>query len=288
MTTDTAPVRHLPADAAIADITAVLRSDGAVVIDEVVGRDVVDRALEELRPFIEATPYSGDDFGGRRTKRTGALIARSATARGLVMDPLIRDVVRDILGHATNHQLHLTQIISIEPGQAAQPVHRDQWAFDFFPFPGDYEVQCNTIWAGTDFTEENGATRVVVGSNHAEDRLRFEHDETVAAEMSKGSVLVYLGSVYHGGGANSSERTRVGINITYNVGWLRQEENQFLSVPSDVAVTLDDDLLKLMGYSMGAYALGYVGDVQHPLDSLRGRTGAGDLGGGEITPEARA
>lgn len=288
MALDIVSVRHLPADTAIVDIAAVVRSDGAVIIDEVVGSEVIDQTLEELRPFIDATPYSGDDFGGRQTKRTGSLIARSSTSRSLVMDPLIRGVVHEILGHATNHQLHLTQVISIEPGQPPQPVHRDQWAFDFFPFPGDYEVQCNTIWAGTDFTEENGATRVVVGSNHAEDRLRFGHDETVAAEMSKGSVLIYVGSVYHGGGANRSESTRVGINITYNVGWLRQEENQFLSVPSDIAVTLDDDLLKLMGYSMGAYALGYVGDVQNPLDALRGRTEAGNLGGGEITPEARA
>jgi len=288
MAPDTVPVRHLPADTSITDIAAVLRADGAVIIDHVVDSDVIDQALGELGPFIDATPNGGDDFGGRHTKRTGALIARSETSRRLVTHPLIRSVVDDILGHATNHQLHLTQVISIEPGQGAQPIHRDQWAFDFFPFPSDYEVQCNTIWAGTDFTEENGATRVVAGSNHAEDRLTFTNNDTVAAAMSKGSVLIYVGSVYHGGGANRSDGTRVGINITYNVGWLRQEENQFLSVPPDVAVTLDDDLLKLMGYSMGAYALGYVGDVQHPLDALRGRTGASNLGGGEVTPEARA
>lgn len=279
--TDT--LRHFSPTTARADITAALRSDGAVIIDHVVSPETIDRLLGELQPHIDATPYSGDDFGGRLTKRTGALIARSETARDLVMHPLVRSVVGDVLGHATNHQLHLTQIISIEPGQQGQPIHRDQWAFDFFPFPGDYEVQCNTIWAGTDFTDENGATRVVPGSNNLDDRLRFEHDATVPAEMEKGSVLLYLGSVYHGGGANSSTATRVGVNITYNVAWLRQEENQYLSVPPDVAATLDDDLLKLMGYSMGAYALGYVGDIQHPLDVLKGRTGAQDLGAGEIS-----
>ncbi len=288
MAPDTVTLRHLPADTPAADIAAVLRSDGAVVIDDVADQRTIDQALAEMDPFIEATPHSGDDFGGRLTKRTGSLVARSATSRDLVMHPLIRGVVDDILGHATNHQLHLTQVISIEPGQGSQPVHRDQWAFDFFPFPSDYEVQCNTIWAGTDFTEQNGATRVVVGSNRAEDRLRYAEEDTVAAEMAKGSVLVYLGSVYHGGGANQSDATRVGINITYNVGWLRQEENQFLSVPKDIAVTLDDDLLRLMGYSMGAYALGYVGDVQNPLDALRGRVGDANLSGSEATPEVRA
>ena len=86
----------------------------------------------------------------------------------------------------------------------------------------------------------------------------FEHtvDETVPAEMSEGSCLLYTGKVYHGGGANRSDETRMGLNITYDVGWLRQEENQYLSVPHDVAATLPDDLLRLMGYRTGAYALG--------------------------------
>lgn len=275
-------IQHFEQSASTESIVEALRADGAVVIDHLVSPDVIDQAMAELAPFVEATPYSGDDFGGRKTKRTGALIARSETARDFVMQPLIRSVVRDILGHSTNHQIHLTQVISIESGQPAQPIHRDQWAFDFFPFPGDYEVQCNTIWAATDFNDANGATRVVPGSNHAEDRLKFKHNDTIAAEMTKGSVLVYLGSVYHGGGANDTETTRAGINITYNVAWLRQEENQYLSVPPEIATTLDDDLLKLMGYSMGAYALGYVGDVQNPLDVLKGRTGKQDLGGGEV------
>lgn len=293
MPTADAHLQHFAADASTADIIAVLRADGAIVIDQLVSPDVIDQAMAELEPYIEATPYSGDDFGGRKTKRTGALIARSATARDFVMHPLIRTITSDILSHSTNHQIHLTQVISIEAGQPAQPVHRDQWAFDFFPFPGDYEVQCNTIWAATDFTEANGATRVVPGSNHAEDRLKFKTQDTIAAEMTKGSVLVYLGSVYHGGGANSSDptlpaSTRTGINITYNVAWLRQEENQYLSVPAEIATTLDDDLLKLMGYSMGAYALGYVGDVQSPLDALRGTTGKQDLGGGEIASSRSA
>lgn len=280
-------LHHLPASADRADIVSTLRADGAVIIDDVVSPEMIDRVMKELGPFIEATPYSADDFGGRLTKRTGALIARSETSRSLVTHPLVRAVVDEVLGHATNHQLHLTQVISIDPGQQGQPIHRDQWAFDFFPFPGDYEVQCNTIWAATDFVEGNGATRVVPGSNHAADRLRYEHDDTIPAEMTKGSVLLYLGSVYHGGGANRSDSTRTGINITYNVAWLRQEENQYLSVPPEVAVTLDDDLLKLMGYSMGSYALGYVADVQNPLDMVRGRAGTRGFGAGEVTPAVR-
>ena len=172
-------------------------------------------------------------------------------------------------------------MIAIGPGEPAQPIHRDQWAFDFYPFPSGYEVQCNTIWALTDFTEENGATRVVPGSNALADKLKFKLEDSIAAEMSKGSVLLYSGSVYHGGGANRSDATRVGINITYNLSWLRQEENQYLSCPPEIAKTLPVPLLKLMGYRRGAYALGYVDDLRDPIEVVRpdlAKAGLGDDG----------
>ena len=87
--------------------------------------------------------------------------------------------------------------------------------------------------------------------------------------MTKGSVLFYTGSIYHGGGANRSTNVRTGINITYNVSWLRQEENQYLSVPLEIARTLPVDLLRLMGYRLGAYALGYVDDTRDPIEVVR-------------------
>ena len=95
----------------------------------------MDEVAQELRPFTEATPLGPDDFSGRRTRRTGGLIARSPKCRELVMHPTVLGGVGKMLGHATSFQLHLTQIISIGPGEPAQTIHRDQWAFDFFPFP---------------------------------------------------------------------------------------------------------------------------------------------------------
>jgi ectoine hydroxylase-related dioxygenase (phytanoyl-CoA dioxygenase family) len=98
--------------------------------------------------------------------------------------------------------------------------------------------------------------------------------------MPKGSVLFYTGSLYHGGGANRSDETRYGANITYNLAWLRQEENQYLATPLEVARTLPVDLLRLMGYARGAYALGYVDDMRDPLEVVRPdlvRDGLGDL-----------
>jgi ectoine hydroxylase-related dioxygenase (phytanoyl-CoA dioxygenase family) len=268
-------LQHLPASASSDAVAAALRSDGAVVVDDLATDDVLDRFEAELAPWLDATPFGVEDFAGRATRRTGALTARCPASRELLQHPLILEATAALLEGATTFHVHLTQAIAIGGGQGAQPIHRDQWAFDFFPFPEGYDVQLNTIWALTDFTEANGATRVVPGSNRGDvDRLgSFEAADTVPAEMGRGSVLVYSGSVHHGGGANTTDQTRIGINLTYARSWLRQEENQYLSVPLEVARTLDDDLLRLLGYARGAYALGYVDDGRDPLDVVRDRTG---------------
>jgi ectoine hydroxylase-related dioxygenase (phytanoyl-CoA dioxygenase family) len=263
------PIQHLLPTASGEDIAAALRSDGAVIVDKLATSEQIDRVRREMDPYVGATQLGNDNFSGRNTRRTGALIARSPASRELVMHPTALAAVQNLLAHATNFQLHLTQLISIGPNEPMQLIHRDQWAFDFFPFPKGYEVQCNTIWAMTDFTEENGATRVVLGSNHDEDRLTFAEADTEPAEMEKGSVLFYTGSVYHGGGANRSNAVRCGINITYNVAWLRQEENQYLAVPREIARDLPVELLRLMGYARGAYALGYIDDLRDPIEVLR-------------------
>jgi ectoine hydroxylase-related dioxygenase (phytanoyl-CoA dioxygenase family) len=263
-------VPHLAADATPDDVEAALEREGVVVVDRLVAPALLDRVAAELAPFMERTPFGPDSFSGRRTRRTGGLVARSEACRELIQHPLVLGAVKQVLAHATTFHLHLTQVIAIGPGEPAQPVHRDQWAFDFFPFPKGYEVQCNTIWALTDFTAENGATRVIPGSHLHDDRLEYKESDTVPAEMARGSVLFYTGSLYHGGGANHSSATRVGVNITYALSWLRQEENQYLSVPLELARELPDDLLRLIGYARGAYALGYVDDLRDPLEFLRG------------------
>jgi ectoine hydroxylase-related dioxygenase (phytanoyl-CoA dioxygenase family) len=264
-----AGLQHLPATATSAEVAAAIDADGACVVDHLVDPALLDEVRDELAPFLDATPLGPDDFSGRATRRTGALVARSQTSRQLLQHPLVLGAVDEVLEDSTSFHVHLTQVIAIGPGQGAQPLHRDQWAFDFFPFPTGFDVQCNTIWAMTDFTEENGATRVVPGSHRWEDKQRLSLEDSVPAEMAKGSVLVYTGSVYHGGGENRTDQVRMGVNLTYARSWLRQEENQYLSVPLEVAKTLDTDLLRLLGYQRGAYALGYVDDLRDPIEVVR-------------------
>jgi ectoine hydroxylase-related dioxygenase (phytanoyl-CoA dioxygenase family) len=276
------PIEHLPNTATAAQVAELIARDGCAVVDRVATPDQLAKFLEEVEPYERANALGGDDFAGRRTKRTGALIARSATARDFVTHPLVLGAVGKVLGHATSYQLHLTQLISIGPGEPMQTIHRDQWAFDFFPFPNGYEVQCNTIWAISDFSAENGATRVIPGSHRYAERLKFVEEQTEPAEMSAGSVLFYTGSLYHGGGANRSQQVRRGLNLTYNLAWLRQEENQYLACPLEIARTLPEPLLRLMGYARGAYALGYVGDVRDPIECVKpesAKTELGDLDG---------
>jgi ectoine hydroxylase-related dioxygenase (phytanoyl-CoA dioxygenase family) len=278
------PIPRLPGNATPEAVADALAREGCAVVERLVPRALLDRARAELKPFLDATPVGPDDFSGRNTRRTGGLIARSETCRDVVTHPLVLGTVKNLLKEATTFQLHLTQVIAVGPGSESQMIHRDQWAFDFFPFPTGYEVQCNTIWAMTDFTEENGATRLIPGSHRLEGRREFTQADTVPAEMPAGSVLFYTGSLYHGAGANRSDEVRYGLNITFAVSWLRQEENQYLSVPADVARGLPDSLLRLMGYARGAYALGYVDDMRDPLDVLKGRSsgvGLGDLAAAE-------
>jgi ectoine hydroxylase-related dioxygenase (phytanoyl-CoA dioxygenase family) len=267
----------LGCDTDVDAITNAIDEAGCVVIDRLVDPSVMDDVERELRPHLDDARSGPDDFSGHNTRRTGLLIARSPTFRDLAAHPVVLGTLDHVLGdHCTSYQLHLTQIIDIGPGEPAQTVHRDQWAFDFFPFPAGFEVECHTMWALTDFTEANGATRVVPGSHRWGDKLRLGEHDTVPAEMGKGSVLIYIGSLYHGGGANRSDTHRLGINVGYTLSWLRQEENQYLACPPEIARTLPIPLAKLIGYQRGAYALGYVGDLEDPLELLHpGSTAAG-------------
>ena len=252
------------------DVAEVLKQNGCTIIRNLVDPSLMDAIHSELRPFIEATAFGRDDFAGFQTKRTGSLIARSQSFHQLAMHPLILDTATKVLGpYCQKFQLHLTQAIKLDPGETAQSLHRDQLVYSPFRFPQGMECELHTIWALTDFTEENGATRVIPGSHTWEDDRTPTQEDTVAAIMSKGSVFVFTGSIYHGGGTNRSHESRIAIQAGYNLGWLRQEENQYLAVPPSIACRLPEKLQSLIGYTLGGYALGYFGDVKHPKEALK-------------------
>jgi ectoine hydroxylase-related dioxygenase (phytanoyl-CoA dioxygenase family) len=235
-------LHHLPNSATVEEATEVIREHGHVIIDQLVSEAVVDQILADMRPYTDAAPF-------------------------LTTPTLVVGVVRNVLSHSPVVQIGATEMISLKPGCPAQFIHQDEVAFDSFPFPDDYIVSCNTLWALTDFTEENGATRVVPGS-HARPRAEYSMDDTLAAEMARGSVMIFTSKLWHAGGSNQSNAVRRAQAINYCVGWVRQEENQFLACPPDIARTLPDDLLKLMGYEAG-FSYGHAGGWVDPLTALR-------------------
>lgn len=249
-------LQTLPATSTTQELLAVISRDGAAIIEGVLNKSQLQQFRTELDPFMESTSSGQDDFTGRSTTRTGALVARSAMAREMVMHPLITAAANEFLApYCQRIQLHLTQIIRLKPGQGKQVIHRDRWAWG--QYMKSIEPQFNTIWAITDFTEENGATQVVPGSIDWPDDRKSEPEEICQAVMPAGSVLVYTGSVFHGGGENLSQSDRIGANLTYTLGWLRQEENQYLSCPPEVARQYSPELQDMLGYTMGQYAMGY-------------------------------
>ena len=146
------------------------------------------------------------------------------------------------------------------PDRKNQVLHREN--ANYQPFiesllPNMPEIIMSVIWAGTDFTVENGATRLVPGSHEwPEERVALEHEITQAV-MPKGSAVIWLSRSLHGSGASKSSEGRVGYFHSYIVDWLRQEENQYLSVPAEAARLLPLASRQLLGYR-ASKSLGWV------------------------------
>jgi ectoine hydroxylase-related dioxygenase (phytanoyl-CoA dioxygenase family) len=211
-----------------------------------------------LAEVLAATPEGRNDFEGFKTQRVYALFAKTRAFDGPATHPLLLGVLDRVLGH---YQLSAPTGIQIGPGEKAQILHRDD---SIYPLPPDHRnVVVNTMWALDDFTEANGATRLVPGSHRWTDRQPGPDDEVVQAVMSAGTVLFYGGKIWHGGGANTTERPRLGVILEYAAAWLRPQENHILAVPREVVAELPERLQELLGYNIYPPFVGYV-DGRHP------------------------
>ena len=248
------PLEYFDPEANTADIIAALKRDGAAVLTNQIAPEVTDAVLAELRtPFDEVGRRDESDFNGYTTLRVSGVLAISPTSAELVAHPRVMEVADDILlAHCINYRIGSLTAVEIHPGETDQSLHTDDGIYPV-RMPG-MELQISAMWALEDFTEENGATRVALGShldsnitNTAETQYQ---DDIVQAVMPKGSVLFYLGTTWHGGGANRTDKPRAGLINTYALGWLRQEENQYLNVPREIAEKHSETIRKLMGYQM--------------------------------------
>ncbi len=241
---------------------AALMENGYLIIEEL-AVDEVAQTSSEMAPHIEAAPLGYNEFLGPRTKRVGSVLARSKGAQQLAIHPLVLALCeRTLLPYAANFQLNFSGIMHLETGAAGQNLHRDGLLYPVRqPCP---PMVMPTMWALSDFSEENGGTQIVPGSHRWDhDRQPFA-DEVFNTVMPVGSVLVYLGGTWHGGGENRSNTVRTGLALQYSLSWLRQEENQYLANPPEIAKDYPERLRRLIGYDYGGPYLGfYNGDDPH-------------------------
>ena len=238
-----------------------LLTDGAVIVEKAIDTDIIDIVLGELRgPFDKQGLKFTNDFNGYKTRRLGGILGLSVSSAKIIAHPFIVSVADYVLKrHCTNYQIGSSTAIEIMPGEGNQELHRDD---DFYPIrTPDVEFQISAMVAMTDFTAENGATRVVPGSHDMRRIDSICERDIHSAVMTKGSVLFYLGTAVHAGGKNNTERPRTGLITTYSLGWLRQEENQYLTVPMKIAEAYPENVRRLMGYQAhGPYLGVYPGD----------------------------
>ncbi len=245
------------------DVAGRLSRDGYVFVSGLMPAGELRAAREDLGRVLAATPTGRNAFEGFDTQRVYALFAKTRAFDRAAIHPLLLDVLDRVLVH---YQLSAPVGIRIGPGESAQVLHRDDAVY---PLPEPHPtVVVNTMWPLDEFTEANGATRLIPGSHRWEPgRQPTDFDQVVAATMTPGTVMFYLGGLWHGGGANRTAQPRLGVILEYAAGWLRPQENHCLAVPRAIVRELPGRLQELLGYGIYPPFVGYV-DGKHPRKVL--------------------
>lgn len=244
---------------------------GYTVIEEAFDEAFGRRVLDELDRIVDERNIEPADngFEGRSTLRVHNLLVHGEVFQQIPTAPCVLPLVQRVLDDQC--LLSTLSSIDIRGGESAQPIHSDDQVIGL-PRTG-HAVVCNSMWAITDFTEANGATRVVPGSHRYPEFPTYGEDhDSVPAEMAAGSVLIWHGSLWHGGGANTTHGRRVGIADNYCGGMIRQQENQQLGIPREIASTFDKQLQRLCGYGTYNGLIGHI-DKQDPRTLLDPESG---------------
>ena len=270
------------------EMRVAIEANGAVIVEGLLSPEVVARVNEDVEPAVAAADPDAPMFNpmakafmGAVTRNVPGVPGISTTfATEVMCHPVLLGLADAILGPGcARFQLNLGQILERGPGSVDQWLHRDEGVWNDVPQPSP-ELELSSVIALGDFTAENGATRIVPGSHRWPDRhapmdtqTQPAEEQIVTAEMPAGSAVIYTGGVIHGGGANSTESPRRAVHLSFCLGWLRTEENNYLSIPPSIAAGLPRQAQEVIGYSVydgierGGGYLGMV-RMQNPVDLL--------------------
>lgn len=249
---------------AVAPQLAALERDGFAILESAIPEQTVSAIANEMRRLNagDGAAPGRNAFAGFSTLRAYNLLAKSRVFDPLITHPRVLALVEAWLGDDV--QLSIATGISQLPGAPAQDLHRDDAVYTV-PRP-HAPFSLSVMWAVDDFTERNGATRLVAGS-HRDGPGPVPERAAVHAEMPRGSCVLWDGGTLHGSGANQSDHTRAGIAVIYNLAWLRQYENQYLALDRDTVRSLSPTYRALLGYRVVHFTLGLL-DGESPLKAL--------------------
>lgn len=243
-----------------------IADQGFTILEDAIEAAQVDAILDALDALVNrlGTTPSKNLFEGQQTLRVYNLLAHGKVFEQIPVHPGVLPLIEGVLDAGC--LVSTLSSIDIRPGESAQMLHADD---QLLPLEKPHvPIVCNTMWALTDFTEANGATRLLPGSHRNSDNPVYGEDyATIAAEMSKGSVLVWNGSLWHGGGANQTGERRVGIAMNYCAGFIRQQENQQLGISRETASGFSERLKRLVGYGIYNGLVGHI-DKHDPIELL--------------------
>ena len=243
-----------------------IEKDGYTIVEDAIEPDLVDALaadLQRLEKEHDVRP-SWNDFEGTQTWRIYNLLVHGKLWERVPVHASVLPIVEGVLDEGC--LVSSLSSIAIGPDETPQPIHADD---QLMPLAKPHvPTVCNSMWALTDFTEENGATRIIPGSHLRDHSPAYgKHYDSIPAEMKKGSVLVWHGSLWHGGGANRTRERRVGVAMNYCAGWIRQQENQQLGIPREIARGFSPRLRELVGYSVYRMLIGHI-DKRSPAELL--------------------
>ena len=240
---------------------AALDRDGYVIWENLLSTEECRRIREVVGPLLEHT--GRNSFEGRRTQRIYSVLSRTRVCDRLVDNPRVLAALDRLL--MPNYLLSALQAINIQPGETAQLAHHDD---GFYPIPRPRApLAAATIWAIDDFTADNGATVVIPGSHRWGQRRPGPDDPALPVVMPAGSCVFFVGTLWHGGGANTATSERLAVTAQYCEPWLRPMEAFGMSVSREIARSVSDDIRRMLGYSIHPPFVGAV-DGLHPLRLL--------------------